>query len=145
MGNAVVFWPIGHGHAGYAATALPVEERTWQLLAGALFPCDVAEAALLQSGESVTHGPIGQLCLFLVGWDGEQLPVATVPLRSGPLQPPAKDAELSLRFNAPLPQLDAQVSVIALHLEPQVARLWALLSSGELHAWDLLQSRALGR
>jgi len=84
-------------------------------------------------------------CLVTVGWDGEFLPVAAFPLLDGHGGRPAASARVIPVFDAPLPPGRAARDVQALHLEPQKGRLWAVLASGDLLAWDLLQARSLGR
>mmetsp|Transcript_54852 Transcript_54852/g.169862 ORF Transcript_54852/g.169862 Transcript_54852/m.169862 type:complete len:173 (-) Transcript_54852:31-549(-) len=103
------------------------------------------------------RGAHAEWCLLLVGWDNEQLPVASVPLPDGPTRPPRGDRPVVPLFNAPLRLLrglpgarraakaGGSEEVAALHLEPRRGRLWALLADGSLQAWELPAARSLGR
>jgi len=146
--EGVALWPVGHDRWGSTATILPVQGAThWRSLAGAILPCiDIAEVLMLGNMESIW-------CLLLVGWDGSRLPVTAVPLAlpgasdSQAEEKPvvARGTQAKVRFDIPLLPSDSQRNITALHVQPQTGRLWALLGSDELQAWDLVGFRSLGR
>jgi len=128
----ISFWSAGAS----TSVTLPIEGDPWRLLTGAVVDCGTV-AGMLAADEAESNW-----CLLLVGWDGELLPVAALPLPGGPRDPPAPSSRVRPIFDAPVPPAsEAQ----ALHLEPSRGRLWALLASGDLMAWDLLGARSLGR
>merc|ERR1712129_109925 len=88
--------------------------------------------------------PVSKWCLLLAGWDGLLLPVAAVPLNYMSGQLTLVGRHVRPAFDVPLPVVDPPPTVKALHLEPQSARLWVILDSGELLAWNLLQRQRLG-
>lgn len=120
------------------AVLLTVVGKPWRLLAGGLVKCTNVRGLLAPGALSSTW------CLLVAGWDGELLPVAAVPLPRGPGRPPAPGQRLSPAFDAPLPPAEAEKGIVALHVEPRRGRLWALLASGVLEAWDLIGARSLG-
>jgi len=88
--------------------------------------------------------PVSEWCLLMAGWDGLLLPVAAVPLNYMPAQLQVVGRHVRPAFDVPLPSVEPPPTVKALHLEPRSARLWVILDSGELMAWNLLQAQRLG-
>lgn len=118
--------------------SLEVDGESWSLLTGAILQCEHI-TSILPSEE-----PLSEWCLLLAGWDGLLLPVAAVPLNYMSGQLTVVGRHVRPAFDVPLPVVDPPPTVKALHLEPQSARLWAILDSGELLAWNLLQTQRLG-
>eukprot|EP00927_Polykrikos_kofoidii_P044320 TRINITY_DN38319_c0_g1_i1.p1 TRINITY_DN38319_c0_g1~~TRINITY_DN38319_c0_g1_i1.p1 ORF type:complete len:1278 (-),score=174.59 TRINITY_DN38319_c0_g1_i1:181-4014(-) len=142
-------WPAdSQGRNSESASLLLIDGNPWKLLAGAVVRCSGATWLLPVDKEYVRP----TWCLMLVGWDGELLPVAAVPLFDGLGHPPRTRTRVSPLFDAPLHATVLDGEVMTLHLEPRRGRLWAVVrhvqgvSSGvELEAWDLLGSQSLGR
>mmetsp|Transcript_52409 Transcript_52409/g.170102 ORF Transcript_52409/g.170102 Transcript_52409/m.170102 type:complete len:1039 (-) Transcript_52409:132-3248(-) len=157
-------WPFGRGPRSVEAVVLAIRGEAWRSLAGAIAPCGQVSILLpaLRDG--------ADWCLVLAGWDGEQIPVAAVPLgtsASGGFLMPSREEVVVPRLDAPLsgPAVPlyacppagpaatgtpcqpggGAASIAALHVEPSSGRLWALHDSGDLEAWDLLGLRRLGR
>lgn len=150
--GGIAFWQLGGQHA--EAVELPVEGRRWQLLAGAMVPCEGVAGLMVGLDDSLPRlgGQGLGWCLLLAGWDGEQLPVAALRLPRGLGTLPAPTAVVSPALDAPLSALrslpaEGGEGPLALSLEPRRGRLWALLSSGELQVWELLgdEPQSLGR
>lgn len=165
-GKNVAFWPMGSHRHGSESVEVPVSGgKPWLHMSGTAMRCsDVAGL-----GSSVPEAAAGAWCLLLVGWDGERLPVAVVPLPRGPTEAPSVGTTIVSDFDAPLlPRrsdgtcvsgregacrsagADDEVAtmpeeVLSMHVEPSRTRLWALLAGGELQAWDLASPRSLGR
>ena len=120
-------------HLGHPRVALTLADHTpWLRVAGGITSCSQVAALLPEDA-------VADWCLLLAGWDGRLIPVAAVPLpdKLGVPEP----TKLQPALDAPLQ--DPSKAVVALHME-QRGVLWALLSTGELEAWDLLTSRSLG-
>lgn len=109
-------------------------------MAGSVLRCSSMNSLLMPDEVG-----LAEWCLLLAGWDGRMLPVAAVPLVHGPTLPPAAGTVIRPSLDAPLYGSDAEQSVLVMHLQPTHGRLWALFSSGELVAWDLLRARSRGR
>jgi len=132
---------------------LPAGSRPWQRLTGATLRCTAARSLLADPAGADLH----EWCLVLVGWDGERLPVAALPLPGGPTATPSAEEVVLPVLDVPLTALRAAVAapddVRALHLETSTslggsARLWATLAGGELQSWALLgveEPQSLGR
>jgi len=124
---------------------LEIAGPAWTTVAGAAVPCRAVEGMLVDAMENASW------CLLLVGWDGSQLPVAALPLSAGPGSLPRPGVGITPVFDAPLNALRAaphtSEAVVAMHVEPRRGRLWAVLGSGALQAWELLgdSPRGLGR
>jgi len=117
---------------------LKMDGEPWSLLTGAILKCNRV-TSILPSEE-----PLSEWCLLLAGWDGLLLPVAAVPLNSVHGQLTVVGRHVRPAFDVPLSLAEPPPTVKALHLEPQSARLWAILDTGELLAWNLLQAQRLG-
>ncbi|CAE7764348.1 GIP [Symbiodinium sp. CCMP2456] len=124
---------------GHPRSALALEDQApWLRVAGSITTCKQV-ATLLPEEASADS------CLLLAGWDGRLIPVAAIPL-AGHIE---EEGGLHLEPTKLQPGLDAPLqdpskAVAALHME-RGGRLWALLASGDVEAWDLLSSRSLGR
>ncbi|CAK0890837.1 unnamed protein product [Prorocentrum cordatum] len=162
--GGVQMWRAGAAAAAEVPPPLPIDGAPWTLLAGASVPC-AAVAALLPAREAAAGGR----CALLAGWDGALLPVAVVPLPRGPGQPPPPGARVRPSVDAPLGGTDrphdrgrlrwaarapragasdgtpCPGGVAALTLEPLSGRLWAVLHSGDILAWDLFGASVVGR
>lgn len=137
--NGLAIWPKGHSHWSEETIAVSSEGgKPWKSFTGGMFNCsDVKE--MLSAEESDVRW-----CLVFVGWDGESLPVAVLPLWSDSLQAVAGDHRLVPRLSVPVSEAARREGIAALHLSAHQGRLWALLASGRFEAWDLFSSTSLG-
>lgn len=169
-GRALALWPFGRSRKTAHVTTLPfagsaVAANPWRRFTGAIVPCRAVEWLLTPPDAAREMAP--ERCMLLAGWDGRRLPVAAVPLppsAPGSILQPAGDTSVVFDFDAPLPPTQprprraaSQASrealedrgdeevLTALHIDARSGRLWAALADGELHAWDLLALRRLGR
>eukprot|EP00931_Biecheleriopsis_adriatica_P076169 TRINITY_DN49904_c0_g1_i1.p1 TRINITY_DN49904_c0_g1~~TRINITY_DN49904_c0_g1_i1.p1 ORF type:complete len:1178 (+),score=234.49 TRINITY_DN49904_c0_g1_i1:92-3535(+) len=142
--DSLEVWPAVSSRLGPDTVTLKsADGAPWKLVAASAVHCE-SVARLLPSEEV----GVAEWCLLLAGWDGSMLPVAAVPLPRGPGSPPMADAVVRAGLDVPLEADDAKKGVpgvLALHLEPTEGRLWALLSTGDIEAWDLLGSHSHGR
>eukprot|EP00930_Biecheleria_cincta_P086328 TRINITY_DN7563_c0_g3_i1.p1 TRINITY_DN7563_c0_g3~~TRINITY_DN7563_c0_g3_i1.p1 ORF type:complete len:1135 (+),score=186.80 TRINITY_DN7563_c0_g3_i1:47-3451(+) len=137
--NGLDVWQAGSARS--LATTVPLDDGgSWKLVAGAVLRCSHVDKLL-----TAEELDAASWCLLLAGWDGSMLPVAAIPLKHGPDSLPAAGAVIRPGLDAPLQAADAKQAVVAMHLEPTYGRLWALLSSGELEAWNLLTAHSYGR
>jgi len=153
--DGVAVWTFGERRRpGSNAVLLPLHsERPWRHFTGAIAPCRDAARLQPQGVSPMPHPSVDRRaaeavepswCLLLAGWDGESLPVAVVPLSSGPSMLPSEGAAVSAYVDAPLAQLVSRATVSALHLSAGGRRLWAVLFGGHLQAWDLHALQVLG-
>lgn len=150
--GGVVLWPASSdgGHLGANATILPVEVSPWRLSTGASIPCDSLSQLLpaWQRGKAAS-------CLVLAGWDGSAIAVAVLPLVEGRVlhdqlgtvrtSRAAAEQRAAVAPLQPTVIAKRRVGVVALHLEPSRGRLWVVLDSMELEAFDIVSARSLGR
>eukprot|EP00403_Amphidinium_massartii_P003517 CAMPEP_0178375006 /NCGR_PEP_ID=MMETSP0689_2-20121128/2665_1 /TAXON_ID=160604 /ORGANISM="Amphidinium massartii, Strain CS-259" /LENGTH=1208 /DNA_ID=CAMNT_0019994985 /DNA_START=84 /DNA_END=3710 /DNA_ORIENTATION=+ len=141
--DGVRLWPLGEEAGGDATSTLALQGPSWRLLAGAVTPCSLVSSLLPVSHQAA------EWCFIFAGWDGEMLPVAVMPLTGNSSDTAAgvfpAGSELLPSLDVPLPASESRKGIVALHIEPETARLWALLKGGVLMAWDLVRLRALGR
>lgn len=93
-------------------TTLEVDGPAWTLVSGTVVRCrssgggsqdrDPRTSRLLSALISDEELADAEWCLLLVGWDGELLPVAAVPLPAGPGTPPPPGTRVLPAFDAPL-------------------------------------------
>eukprot|EP00929_Paragymnodinium_shiwhaense_P069127 TRINITY_DN34867_c0_g1_i1.p1 TRINITY_DN34867_c0_g1~~TRINITY_DN34867_c0_g1_i1.p1 ORF type:complete len:1311 (-),score=224.56 TRINITY_DN34867_c0_g1_i1:43-3975(-) len=138
--------------SGESSASLRLAGAPWKVSAGAIVNC------MDYHGLLPPRSPLSRTCMLLAGWDGAMLPVALIPLPDGadgegtesPLEfrLPEDGSALRPAFDVPLQEGDVERGLLALHLEPQSGRLWALIRGvvgAELEGWDLHRFRSLGR
>eukprot|EP00928_Gymnodinium_smaydae_P027378 TRINITY_DN21194_c1_g1_i5.p1 TRINITY_DN21194_c1_g1~~TRINITY_DN21194_c1_g1_i5.p1 ORF type:complete len:502 (+),score=79.13 TRINITY_DN21194_c1_g1_i5:187-1692(+) len=164
-GEGLAFWSFGQTED--SSTVIPfadVNSRPWLSFVGASVSC--ADAALLRQS---TIEDATEWCLILVGWDGESLPVAVLPLIHGKAKPPV-GASLVATLDVPLPHLGSSQQLcencttsqtdscnakgcststspsaaVSMDLQAQSGRLWVVLNAQHVYAWNLLQLKRLG-
>merc|ERR1712232_646390 len=147
--GGLVLWPArgDGGHLGANATILPVDGSPWRLSTAASIPCDRLSQLLppWQRGKAAS-------CLVLAGWDNSTIKVAVLPLLEGrvlhDLLSTVSPSRAAAEQRAAVAPLQATViakrraGVVALHLEPR-GRLWVVLDSMELEAFDIVSARSL--
>jgi len=142
-----------HGTGSQAESInVHIEGPSWRAVTGAVLPCGNLTAlptAFSRTLPSSSHQDgHTESCLLLVGWDGKAFPVAFAHLPS--IKEPFGGLRSGLRVT---PSLripwgaggNSTVVVASLQLEQDSGRLWALITSGEVQGWDVLQSEHLGR
>lgn len=137
----LVVWPRQTALHG-VRTTFQLEGRPWQFVAGGIVLCKRA-VGLLAGIQEVAEA---RWCLTIIGWDGQGLPVATIPLSEWPAVSSSLGMSVVPVFNAPLREIGT-ASVESISFEPSRGRLWAVLSDGNVQAWELLDGlpRSLGR
>lgn len=137
--NGLDVWQAGSARS--LATTVPLDDGgSWKLVAGAVLRCSHMDKLL-----TAEELDIASWCLLLAGWDGNMIPVAAIPLSHGSDSPPAVGAVIRPGLDAPFHRSDAKQAVVAMHLQPTHGRLWAVLSTGEVEAWNLLAAYSYGR
>jgi len=136
---------LGSDQLNTDKVVLPIDGAPWRLVSGAIVPCATV-AWMLPAAAAPKDRRLPESCIVVTGWDGEFIIVGAVPLVANSTSPmPAAGARVQPAFDVPLPLADVERGVVALHLASHRLRLWAVLSTGQIEAWDLLDSRSLGR
>jgi len=142
--GGVEFWSANDSPARSSHATVALEGQPWKVLAGAAMHCSNV-TRLLPAINAVTTW-----CLMLVGWDGDAFPIAVVYLPESTARTPeaavnALGTPVSAGVVRTLKRGGASEAIVALHLEPDSGRLWALAAGGALAAWDIFSAQSLGR